>query len=48
MAKKEYCCLECDMHFTISFKGTESVKVCPFCGADFEQDDANDYEDDME
>lgn len=44
--KKEYVCYNCDMHFTVSFKGNDPVEFCPFCGQTLDNDDSNVFEDD--
>jgi hypothetical protein len=44
--KKEFYCMECDAHFTVSMQKGFSVEYCPNCGAAICVDDCNDYDDD--
>jgi uncharacterized paraquat-inducible protein A len=45
MPKKEFVCYSCDMHFTVVYAGSDQVQHCPFCGAELEIAEANEYED---
>jgi predicted RNA-binding Zn-ribbon protein involved in translation (DUF1610 family) len=46
--KKEFFCLECDCHFTVTMQKGYTVEYCPACGSEICSDDCNDYEDDQE
>lgn len=37
--KKEKYCYECDTNFTVTFKGSDPVQFCPFCGSALEEDE---------
>lgn len=45
MARKEYVCLSCDVHFTIKYDGDAQLTVCPFCGEEFDQSESNEFDD---
>ena len=46
MSKKEYSCFECDNNYTVKTQSPDPIKWCPFCGAEINLDDGNEYDDD--
>ncbi len=44
MPRKEFECLECDTPFVIKYNAGDNVIICPFCGAELQQEDANVFE----
>lgn len=38
MKKTKYC-YECDMEFSVSFKGSDQIQYCPFCGSELDDDE---------